>query len=71
MYLRILIPIINKSTSVGNCPAMAIDDIRTDYVLTCDLKTVILKTDLTDHFPIVIFFLYNNSLKNDELFRQR
>ena len=71
MYLRILIPIINKSTSVGKCPAIAIDHIITDYVLTCDFKTAILKTDLTDHFPIVIVFLYNNSLKNYELSQQR
>ena len=33
---------------------MAIDHIITDYVLTCDFKTAILKTDLTYHFPIVI-----------------
>ena len=54
MYQRNLIPTINKPTRVGTNSATAIDHIITDYVLTCDFKTAILKTDLTDHFPIVI-----------------
>ena len=61
MYQRNLIPTTNKATRVGKNSAMAIDHIITDYVLTCDFKTAILKTDLTDYFPIVI------SLKNDGL----
>ena len=52
MYQRNQIPTIKK-------PAIAIDHIITDYVLTFDLKTAILKTRLTYHFPIVI------TLKND------
>ena len=59
MYQRNLIPTINKSTKVGKNSATAIDHSITDYVLTCDFKTAILKIDLTDHFPIVIV------LKND------
>ena len=54
MYQRNLIPTINKPTRVGKNSAMAIDHIVTDYVLTCDFKTAFSKTDLTDHFPIVI-----------------
>ena len=54
MYQRNLIPTINKPTRVGKNSATAIDHIITDYVLTCDFKTAILKADLTDHFPIVI-----------------
>ena len=61
MYQRNLIPTINKPTRVAKNSATAIDHIITDYVLTCDFKTAILKTDLTDHFPIVI------ALKNDGL----
>ena len=53
MYQRNLTPTINKPTRVGKNSATAIDHIITDYVLTCDLKTATLKTDLTDHFPIV------------------
>ena len=54
MYHRNLIPTINKPTMVGKNSATAFDHIITDYVLTCDFKTAILETDLTDHFPIVI-----------------
>ena len=54
MYQRNLIPTINKPTRVGKYSATAIDHIITDYVLTCDFKTAILKADLADHFPIVI-----------------
>ena len=54
MYQRNLIPTINKPTRVGKNSATAIDHIITDYVLTCDFKTAVLKTDLTDPFPIVI-----------------
>ena len=59
MYQCNLVPTINKQTRAGKNSATAIDHIITDYVLTCDFKTAILKTDLTDHFPIVI------ALKND------
>ena len=45
---------INKPTRVGKNSATAVDHIITDYVLTCDFKIAILKTDLTDYFPIVI-----------------
>ena len=54
MYQRNLIPTVNKPARVGKNSATAIDHIITVYVLTCDFKTAILKTDLTDHFPIVI-----------------
>ena len=53
MYQRNLI------SRVGKNSASAIDHIMIDYILTCDFKTAILKTDLTVHFPIVI------ALKND------
>ena len=60
MYQQNLIPTLNKPTRVEKYSAATIDHIITDYVLTCDFKTAIFKTDLTDHFPIVI------ALKNDE-----
>ena len=59
MYQRNLIPTINKPTKVGKNSATGNDHIKTDYVLTCDFKTAILKTDLIDRFPVEI------SLKND------
>ena len=54
MYQRNLISTIHKPTRTGKNSATAIDHSITDYVLTCDFKTTILKTDSIDHFPIVI-----------------
>ena len=65
MYQRNLVPTTNKPTRVGKNSATAIDHIIIDYVLNCDFKTATLKTDLTDHFPIVI------ALKNDGPHQQR
>ena len=59
MYQRNLIPTKNKPTWVRKNSATTIDHIITDYVLPCDFKTAILRTDLANHFPIVI------ALKND------
>ena len=59
MYQRNLIGTINKPTRLEKNSATAIDHIITNYVLTCNFKTAILKTDLIDHFPIVV------ALKND------
>ena len=64
MYRRNSIPTINKPTRVLKNSATAIDHIITDYVLTCDFKTAILKIDLADHFPIII------TLKNDSSSQQ-
>ena len=54
MYQHNLISTINKPTRVGKNSATAIDHIITNYLFSCDFKTAILKTDLTDHFPTVI-----------------
>ena len=50
MYQRNLIPAINKRTRVGKNSATAIDHIITDYVLTCEFKTAILKNRLDRSF---------------------
>ena len=61
IYLSIYLSIyINKPTRSEKSLAAAIDHIIKDYVLTCDFKTAILKTELADHIPIVI------ALKNDK-----
>ena len=64
MYQHKFVPTINKPSMAGKNSATTIDHIRTDHVLTGDFKTAILKTDLTDHFPIVI------ALKTDGLSHQ-
>ena len=49
-----LIPIINKPTRVTKRNATAIDHIITNSYLSSKLKTGIIKTDISDHFPILL-----------------
>ena len=48
-----MIPTINKSTRVTKYTATAIDNIITNCIINSDFKNAIVKTDLSDHFPIV------------------
>ena len=52
---------VGEHSGVSPLTWKTIDQTITEYVLTCDFKTAILKTELTDHFPIVL------ALKNDGL----
>ena len=47
-----MIPIINKPTRVTKHTATAIDNIITNCILNSDFKSAIVKTDLSNHFPI-------------------
>ena len=49
-----LIPVINKPTRITKKSATAIDHIITNSFLKNDIKTGIIKTDTSDHFPIFI-----------------
>ena len=49
-----MIPPINKLTRVGQNSATAIDHIIGNCIVDCQFKTAILKTDVTDHFPIAM-----------------
>ena len=60
MYRYNMIPTINKPTRVGKNSATAIDHIIANCIVDCQFKTAILKTDVTDHFPIAM------ALKTDE-----
>ena len=46
-------PTINKPTRVTKYTATAIDNIITNYIINSDFKSAIVKTDLSNHFPIV------------------
>ena len=48
-----MIPTINKLTRVTSCTATAIDNIITNSILDKDFESAIIKTDLSDHFPII------------------
>ena len=47
-----LIPVINKPTRVTNKSVTAIDHVITNSYLTSIIQTGIVKTDISDHFPI-------------------
>ena len=49
-----MIPTINKPTRVTRCTATAIDHVFTNTIMdNIEIKTAIVKTDISDHFPII------------------
>ncbi|XP_057289791.1 uncharacterized protein LOC130612454 [Hydractinia symbiolongicarpus] len=53
------IPLINKPTRVTRLSATAIDHIITNDFTNTTIKTGIIKTDISDHFPIFITYFDN------------
>ena len=60
IYENGMIPEINKPTRVTRKTATIIDHILTNSLFDTFFKTVIFKSDISDHFPI--WFLSQNSL---------
>ena len=58
-----LIPIINKPTRVTNKSITAIDHIITNAYLSSKINAGIIKTDISDHFPV---FLVSNTPDVDQ-----
>ena len=56
MFQHSLIPTINKPTRVPRNTATAFDHIIPNSVINAELKTRIVKTDISDHFPIFFIF---------------
>ena len=48
-----MIPAISKPTRVTKHTAAAIDNIITNFIINSGFKSAIVKTDLSDHFPII------------------
>ena len=53
MFEFSMIPTINKPTRVTSYTPTAIDNIITNSILDKDFKSAIIKTDLSDHFPVI------------------
>ena len=51
-----LVPTINKPTRVTNKTISAVDHIITNSIYNNEFKTGIVKTDISDHFPIIYAF---------------
>ena len=56
MFRHGLIPTINKPTCVTKDTATEIHHIITNSVINAEFKTGIVKTDISDHFPIFLIF---------------
>ena len=56
MFRHDLISTVNKPTRIRGNAATAIDHIITNSVINTEFKTCIIKTDISDHFPIFFIF---------------
>ena len=63
VFQNLLIPMISKATRVSNSNATIIDHILTNSFLNTDYFTGIVKTDISDHFPI--FFISNKKFSEN------
>ena len=64
MFRYNVIPLTSKPTRVTRHSANAIDDIITNSVTGHnDFKSVIIRTDLSDHFPIVFAIKTNETMQ--------
>ena len=52
MFEFSMIPTINKPTRVTKHTATAIDNIITNCIINSNIKSAIVKTDLSDHFSV-------------------
>ncbi|XP_065672204.1 uncharacterized protein LOC136090028 [Hydra vulgaris] len=57
-----MIPTINKSTRITNTSSTLLNNLFTNNIHDCLLESGIIKTDITDHFPI--FLITNNITDN-------
>ena len=56
MFRHDLIPTVNKPTRVTRNTITTIDHIITNSVINAEFKTGTIKTDISDHFPIIFIF---------------
>ena len=48
-----MVPVINKPTRVTRYTTTAIDHMFTNSIINTEIKSAIIKTDISDHFPIL------------------
>ena len=63
MFGLSMMPVIKKPTRVTKTTATAIDHIFINSVTTTKFKTGIIKSDISDHFPIFFVADYNIHIK--------
>ena len=63
MFGHCMMPVINKLTRVTKNTAIAIDHVFVNSVTTTKFKTGMIKSDISDHFPIFSVADYNIHIK--------
>ena len=48
-----MVPVINKLTRVTRYTATVIDCMFTNSIINTEIKSAIIKTDISDHFPVL------------------
>ena len=71
MYSHSLIPLINKPTRVKNNSTTLIHNIFCNNLETSKLKSGILFTDITDHFPVFCIYQGNHQQAENEFYMKR
>ena len=54
MFRYGMVPVINKPTRVTKDTATCIDHMFTNSIINTEIKSAILKADISDHFPILV-----------------
>ena len=54
-----MVPAINKPTRVTRYTAAAIDHVFTNSIINTEIKSAIIKADISDHFPILFVVKVN------------
>ena len=60
-----LVPTVNKPTRVTNKTISAIDHIIKNSIYNNNFKTTIIRTDMSDHFPITYSFKLRSSMSSE------
>lgn len=66
VFEKSAIPLINRPTRISKTNASLIDNIITNDVLDTTLKKGIIKSDISDHFPIFVCFNISNKISRNE-----
>ena len=48
-----MVPVINQPTRVTRYTATAIDHKFTNFIINTEIKSAIIKADISDHFPVL------------------
>ena len=74
MFRFRMIPTNNKPTLVTRQTASAIDHIITNSIMCTGFKSGIIKTDISDHFPVFVCYKYiaeKEDAKKELIYKRR